>query len=68
MRIFKAAFSFVIIICTGSGGPNQYWYNEANVIRQADKDCRECHYKAQAKVIEVSMQQSRDYNLPVSVS
>ena len=68
MRIFKAAFLFVIIACFGCNEPSQYWYNEDNTIRQADKDCRECYYQAQAEAIEASMQQSRDYGMSFSVS
>ena len=68
MRIIKAVFMFSIIACAGCGGPNQYWYNENNTIRQAYQDCRECHYQAQAEAMEMSIQQSRDYDLRVSVS
>ena len=67
MRIIKAAFMFSIIVCAGCGGPSQYWYNENNSYRQANKDCRECHYLAQAEALEASMQQIHDYGRHFSV-
>ena len=67
MRIFKTAFLYLIIACAGCGGPNQYWYNEDKTVRQADNDCKECHYMAQTEAIEASMQQSHDYGMSFSV-
>jgi hypothetical protein len=67
MRILKAAFLFLIIACSGCGGPSQYWYKENNTIRQADKDCKECYYQSQIETMETSMQLRRDYGMPFSV-
>ncbi|MGD9162668.1 MAG: hypothetical protein PVG39_29955 [Desulfobacteraceae bacterium] len=67
MKILTATVLFLIIACSGCGGPSRYWYNENNTIRQADKDCRDCYHLAQIEAMETSKQMSRDYGTPFSV-
>jgi hypothetical protein len=54
MRILIAVFLVAMSGFVGCGGRSVCWYHPDRTLKQAKRDCRECHYQAQAEAIEAA--------------
>lgn len=61
MRILTAVFLVVIAGFFGCGCRSVCWYHPERTLKQAEGDCRECHYQAQAEAIEAAIVYRRTY-------
>jgi len=61
MRILTAVFLVAMAGFTGCGCRGVRWYNPDRTLKQAEGDCRECHYQAQAEAIEAAIVYHRTY-------
>ena len=61
MRILTAVFLVAMAGFVGCGGQGVRWYNPDRTLKQAEEDCRECHYQAEAESIEAAIVYHRTY-------
>ncbi|MCH7557304.1 MAG: hypothetical protein IIB56_07580 [Planctomycetes bacterium] len=63
MRILTAVFLVAMAGFFGCGGRSVCWYNPDRTLKQAEGDCRECHYQAQAEAIEAAWRDRLDWGI-----
>jgi len=61
MRILTAVFLVAMAGFIGCGCRSVRWYHPDRTLKQAERDCRECHYQAQAEAIEAAIVYHRTY-------
>ena len=60
MRILTAVFFVAMAGFIGCGCRSVCWYHPDRTLKQAKRDCRECHYQAQAETIEAAWRHKLD--------
>ena len=63
MRILTAVFLVAMAGFIGCGCRSVCWYNPDRTLKQAKRDCRECHYQAQAEAIEAAWRDRLDWGV-----